>query len=278
MPLQSLERSKSVSVLEMGPLTELKPALKWAGGKRWLVPYLKNLWQPHRSRRLVEPFVGGLAVSLGLQPSEVLLNDANPHLINFYHWLQRGLKITLPMRNSRTLFNAHRQHFNTLIATNDVNSSTAAALFYYLNRTGFNGLCRFNSAGFFNVPFGAYNTINYTKDFSAYQDVFDEWKFTTGDFERLDLEPADFIYADPPYDVEFTKYSKDAFTWDDQIRLANWLAEHPGPVVISNQATDRIVTLYKSLEFRLEFLKAPRRISCDGNRTPALEVIAFKNI
>ena len=278
MPLQSLERSKSVSVLEMGPLTELKPALKWAGGKRWFVPYLKNLWQPHRSRRLVEPFVGGLAVSLGLQPSEVLLNDANPHLINFYHWLQRGLKITLPMRNSRTLFNAHRQHFNTLIATNDVNSSTAAALFYYLNRTGFNGLCRFNSAGFFNVPFGAYNTINYTKDFSAYQDVFDEWKFTTGDFERLDLEPADFIYADPPYDVEFTKYSKDAFTWDDQIRLANWLAEHPGPVVISNQATDRIVTLYKSLEFRLEFLKAPRRISCDGNRTPALEVIAFKNI
>jgi len=278
MSTRILERNKCAPVLHVAdPLSELKPPLKWAGGKRWLVPYLQDLWQFHRNRRLVEPFVGGLAVSLGLQPKRVLLNDANPHLINFYHWLQRGLQVTLPMRNSRTLYDAHRKHFNTLVATGDIHSFTAASLFYFLNRTGFNGLCRFNSDGFFNVPFGRYNNINYTTDFSSYHNHLQDWEFVHGDFAALDLKPSDFVYADPPYDVEFTNYSKDAFTWEDQVRLAQRLTEHPGPVVISNQATERIVKLYKSLGFELDFLKAPRRISCDGNRAPALEVIALKN-
>jgi DNA adenine methylase len=63
--------------------TNLKPPLKWAGGKRWLVPHLRPLWEPFANRRLVEPFCGGLAVALGLMPDRALLNDRNPHLINF---------------------------------------------------------------------------------------------------------------------------------------------------------------------------------------------------
>jgi DNA adenine methylase len=78
------------------PRPSLKPPLKWAGGKRWQVPHLRPLWQPHAHRRLVEPFCGGLAVALGLLPSRALLNDANPHLINFYRWLQKGLRIDVP--------------------------------------------------------------------------------------------------------------------------------------------------------------------------------------
>jgi DNA adenine methylase len=62
----------------------LDPPLKWAGGKRWLVPYLEKMYRPHRHRRLVEPFAGGLAVALGLMPERALLNDINPHLISFY--------------------------------------------------------------------------------------------------------------------------------------------------------------------------------------------------
>src|SRR6266480_5583819 len=69
----------------------LRPPLKWAGGKRWQVPHLRPIWKPSEDRRLVEPFCGGLAVTLGLAPSTALLNDANPHLVNFYQWLQRGL-------------------------------------------------------------------------------------------------------------------------------------------------------------------------------------------
>ena len=78
------------------PLTDparLPPPLKWAGGKRWQLPILRPLWRPHEARRLVEPFCGGLAVTLGLAPHRALLNDINPHLINFYQWLKPGVKI-----------------------------------------------------------------------------------------------------------------------------------------------------------------------------------------
>jgi DNA adenine methylase len=94
----------------------------------------------------------------------------------------------------------------------------AASLFYYLNRTSFNGLCRFNSRGEFNVPFGRYARIAYVCDFTNYRRVF---------------------------------------SWEDQVRPAEWLARHTGPVVLANQAT-------------------PRMISCTGDRTPAREVLATR--
>src|SRR4051794_27651275 len=86
----------------------LSPPLKWAGGKRWQIPFLRTLWQKQRNRRLVEPFCGGLAVTLGLVPQRALLNDLNPHVINFYRWLQRGLKISIELRPTKTQFYANR--------------------------------------------------------------------------------------------------------------------------------------------------------------------------
>ena len=80
----------------------LRPPLKWAGGKRWLVPYLKPLWQSHQDRRLVEPLCGGLAVTLGLMPKKALLNDVNSHVINFYQWLKKGLVSNLDMVYDQT--------------------------------------------------------------------------------------------------------------------------------------------------------------------------------
>src|SRR5437867_3220617 len=125
------------------------PPLKWAGGKRWQVRHLEPLWKAHAHRRLVEPFCGGLAVTLGLMPERALLNDINPHVINFYQWLKRGLAIDLPMKNSESLYYRHRTRFNKLLDGGTENTTEAAALFYFLNRTGYNGLCRFNSkAGF----------------------------------------------------------------------------------------------------------------------------------
>src|SRR5262245_57506436 len=79
--------------------TRLLPPLKWPGGKRWQLAHLKPIWQPYGDRRLVEPFCGGLAVALGLRPDRALLNDANAHVISFYLWLQRGLRIDFPMEN-----------------------------------------------------------------------------------------------------------------------------------------------------------------------------------
>ncbi len=153
----------------------LKPPLKWAGGKRWLLPHLEPLWAPHRARRLVEPFCGGLAVVLGLRPHRALLGDANPHAVSFYHWLQRGLVADVPMENDEALYYAHRERFNALILGGQADSREAAEMFYYLNRTGYNGLCRFNRKGAFNVPFGRYARLHYVRDFTPYR----RWRTTT---------------------------------------------------------------------------------------------------
>lgn len=261
------------------PLAEgFKPLLKWAGGKRWQVPHLLPLWQPHSHRRLVEPFCGGLAVTLGLQPENALLNDANPHLINFYQCVKKGLKVSLQLKNDEALFYRYRDRFNALLRESQADSIEAASLFYYLNRTGYNGLCRFNNRGEFNVPFGQYKTITYASDFHAYREVLDQWEFTTGDFAAVKYRRGDFIYADPPYDVEFTAYSQGGFSWDDQVRVAEALARHAGPVVLVNQATDRIERLYQRLGFEMRYLAAPRRISCNGDRRPAKEVLATRNL
>lgn len=256
--------------------TTLKPPLKWAGGKRWLVPHLAPLWQPHQNRRYVEPFCGGLAAPLGLKPKNALLNDINPHLINFYAQLQRGLRITIEMKNEEASFYRHRTRFNELIKDGKGNSAEAAQLFYYLNRTCFNGLCRFNQSGEFNVPFGSHKSITYATDFSPLQLILKEWTFSNSDIASLPMHPEDFVYADPPYDVEFTTYSAGGFGWDDQVRTAEWLAMHRGPVVLSNQATPRIVELYEKLGFKISYLDGPRRISCTGDRSAAREVLAVK--
>jgi DNA adenine methylase len=259
------------------PIT-LRPPLKWAGGKRWQVPHLRAYWARNAHRRLVEPFCGGLAVTMGLMPRRALLNDVNPHVINFYRWLKRGIRLDIRMSNSKKRYYECRDRFNRLLGSGLGDTAEAAGLFYYLNRTGYNGLCRFNRSGGFNVPFGRYEKISYRHDFSGYAVSFAEWEFVNSTFDQVELGPDDFVYADPPYDVEFTQYSKDAFGWADQVRTAQWLAQHPGPVVLSNQATPRICELYRSFGYRLRFLQAPRTISCTGDRTPATEVVALRNL
>lgn len=263
--------------MQTSPAT-LSPPLKWAGGKRWLVPTLLPIWQKQSHRRLVEPFVGGMAVALGLRPKSALLNDLNFHLINFYRYIQQGMGIEIPLENNSDWYYFCRDQFNRLIRDGCAHSQEAAELFYYLNRTGYNGLCRFNNSNQFNVPFGRYKKIPYIVDFCDYAPVLENWVLTTGDFADLPIQANDFIYADPPYDVPFTKYSAKDFKWEDQVRLAEWLAVQKVPAITSNQATERIVELYEELGFQLQYLDAPRRISCKGDRTPAREILAFRNI
>jgi DNA adenine methylase len=255
-----------------------RPPLKWVGGKRWQVPRLLPIWRGHERRRLVEPFCGGLAVALGLRPDRALLNDANPHLINFYRWLQRGLTVTIPLKNDESFYYRYRDRFNALLAAGQGDTAEAAILFYYLNRTGYNGLCRFNNSGGFNVPFGRYASIGYADDFAAYRAVFEDWTFESRDLQDVPVASGDFVYADPPYDVEFTAYSPGGFSWEDQERTAIWLARHRGPVVLVNQSTTRVERLYRQLGFSVHHLEGPRRISCTGDRTAAKEILATRNL
>ena len=263
---------------EMMLTATLPPPLKWAGGKRWLVPRLRELYAPHRHRRLVEPFVGGMSVALGLNPTAALLGDVNPYLINFYAKLQRGLTIAFPMLYDSELYYLYRNYFNARVRGGQRHGAELAGLFYYLNRTCFNGLCRFNKSGEFNVPFGKYTTVNYRRDFFEYAPKLRRWTFARCDFELLDIYSSDFVYLDPPYDTDFTSYSKDGFTWEDQERVAKRFAAHLGPVVASNQATERVLALYRGLGYTVEVVAAPRSISSQGDRVAAAEMLATKNI
>jgi len=112
----------------------------------------------------------------------------------------------------------HRERFNQLLSEGQGETEEGAALFYYLNRTGYNGLCRFNSKGEFNVPFGRHLTINYRSDFRGYQGVFSQFVLANLDFAELTIRPSDFVYADPPYNVQFTSCSKHGFTWKRERR------------------------------------------------------------
>lgn len=253
------------------------PIIKWAGGKRWLTPTIQNVWNIKKYDRIVEPFCGGMAISLGIEPVNALVNDVNPYLINLYRWIQRGLIIDLDFVNESDYYYERRQDFNNLIQSGDIESKKLAELFLYLNKYGFNGLCRFNNKGLYNVPFGKYTKLNIPKDLTHYSTLITNWTLCCGDFYMLTSHICnnDLLYVDPPYDVQFTKYSQVDFKWDDQMRLAKWLEKLPCDVIASNQATPRVIDLYTSLGFRIEFIDAPRRISCTGDRTAAKEILAY---
>ncbi len=255
------------------------PVLKWAGGKRWLIEELRKFFEPNR--RLVDPFVGGMSVPLGLEAKRALISDVNPHVMNLHMHLKTGMvkdeKFNhIEFRHDQDVFYRNRELFNTLADTRQFWTTDGALLFYYLNRSCYNGLCRFNRRGLFNTPFGKYTTVNYETSFLQHRDAMKDWTLMCGDFESLPLDPEDFIYADPPYDVEFTSFAQRDFTWSDQERLAAWLARHKGPAMASNQATARIIELYRRYGFEVYQLPGPRTISSTGDRTPAQEILAVK--
>lgn len=252
------------------------PVLKWVGGKRWLVPLLRDIWSDNSNSRLVEPFAGGMAVTLGLQPKSALLNDANPHLINFYQHVKTGLQISISMENDEAFYYKKRNRFNELTKLGLSNTSESAQLFYYLIKNGYNALCRFNNSGEFNSPFGAYSSVNYARDFFKYKESFAKYQFITGDFEEIVIGKDDIVYIDPPYDTPFTKYTKRDFTWDDQIRLVEYLKAYKGKVIASNKPTDRILDLYRSNGFSIQLIDTTWKISCTGDRSSIKEMLALR--
>lgn len=258
----------------------MRPLLKWPGGKKWLAPYIRRSYDSCGRPRFVEPFAGSMAVSLNLCPAAALINDINPHLINLYKQIQDGFMCRpSEIPNEEQQYLACRKEFNSLIKEHCAHSVRAAELFYYLNRYGFNGLCRFNSNGEFNVPFGDMNSGYPIRDFTNYRKVFEHWSFSCGDFSELKIQASDYLFIDPPYDQTFTNYSEGGFNWDDQERLANWVNLHKGPIIITNSYTERIVELYSSREFKIICRQAPRSISRSAEgRSSVPEVVATKNV
>lgn len=264
----------------------MKPFLKWAGGKARIAERIKAVLP--RGQRLVEPFVGSGALFLNVEFPAYLLADANRDLINCYQQLQRGgmtfidhcAAYFVPEQNQPDAYYALRKHFNTTTDPLD-----KAVIFVYLNRHGYNGLCRYNASGGFNVPFGRYARPYFPRDEMIYfWQKAARCKFVAADFVNTmqATVAGDVVYCDPPYvplsaTASFTNYSADGFTMGSQVQLAHEaeaLARRGIPVVISNHNLPFTQDIYASAD-ELVFFNVQRHISCNGaNRTTAAELLA----
>lgn len=268
----------------------MRPFLKWAGGKVRLVERIKAALP--RGVRLVEPFVGSGALFLNVEFHAYLLADANRDLINCYQQLQRyGLSFIdacaayfTPSNNRPDAYYELRERFNAA-----VDHEERAALFVYLNRHGYNGLCRYNSAGGFNVPFGRYAHPYFPREEMIFcWQRSQRCEFVSADFAATlrSAVKGDVVYCDPPYaplsaTANFTSYSEAGFDLACQRQLAeeaHRAAQRGVPVVISNHDIPLTRDLYSTAD-RVEFFEVQRHISCDGtNRTRVGELLAVYEV
>jgi len=258
------------------------PPLKWAGGKRWFVRRYRDALLKVPCRRIVEPFAGGLSLSFEIASHKnipVLASDINPHLINFYKSLQLKEFEPIDLEVSKEFYTAIRSEFNQLITIGADSSLRGAQLFWALNRLGFNGLCRFNKAGFFNTPYGSGYRKSLQLPWDKYSVLLKNWTFQVGSFETLEIQKKDFLFCDPPYDHGWQGYYESSFSFEQQVLLARWVQSQSVPAVLMNHATPRILELYKSLGFNIHIISAPRRISARSDcRENTEEVLAMHRL
>jgi DNA adenine methylase len=228
-------------------------------------------------RRLVEPFLGSGALFLNTDYDSYLLADSNGDLIDLYQRLvddgdaviAETRELFQPTTNNARSFYALRDEFNR-----SRHSRRRAALFVYLNRHCYNGLCRYNAGGAFNVPFGRYARPRLPeKEMRGFIKRAGHARFLHAGFEETlrKARRGDVVYCDPPYTplsrtAHFTDYDAGGFAWQDQERLAHLaheLAARGIQVVISNHDTLATRELYSALGARMESFAVQRSISCN---------------
>ena len=199
----------------------LKPIVKWSGGKKDELSKIK-CHIPKKYDIYLEPFIGGGAVYFDLNPEKAVINDVHKELIDFYKSIKKGY--------SNDIYNFMREHPNeeeTYYAVRDYDNTEEldnAKRFYYLRKTCFRGMLRYNKKGKFNIPYGRYKTYNYedlkNKD---YEELLKRTEIFNNSFEYIfeNYDNSDnFMFLDPPYDSEFTDYGYCTFGKDEQIKLS----------------------------------------------------------
>lgn len=261
----------------------IRSPLNWQGSKRWLVPLMRKLYAPYRDAMFVEMFAGGASLTFGLLPSKAWLNDINPALVNFYRWLQRGLKLVhITPECSERRFYAYRKRLHELLRNGMGHTMEAAELFYWLSKYSFGGGISRVHGGLPNPSFGGCGERKRGKatwDLTHYAPLMKGYIITNLDFRQMQIPGGAFVYADPPYwDVD-TSYGKYDFSWQDHVDLASKLSEHDGPVVISNQGTPEVAELYGDYGFKVTILPVYRNLgTVKGRKAYQPEVLATKNI
>lgn len=271
----------------------MKPFVKWVGGKTQLLNSLLPLI-PKKFNNYLEPFLGGGALFFNVAPEKAIINDINSSLIETYKSIKNNLENIIKILELMVVSHneAKENYYLSVRKTYPKNSSEIAARFIYLNKTCFNGLYRENSRGEFNVPYNKKDFItmdslvdlNNLTNISNYLNAKNIEIYSTDYKKIINLaKKGDFIFVDPPYDVEdnkrsFTRYNKTDFTRKNQEELAFILQEaHKKGVkwILTNHSTDFIKNLYK--DFNMKEIVVNRMISSrPSNRKNATkEVIIF---
>ncbi len=264
-----------------------RPFLKWAGNKYRIIDRIREILPA--GQRLIEPFAGSAAVFLNTDYDRYLINDNNPDLINLYNILRQDGEAFIkkcryyfaPRFNNEEQYYRLRETFNK---TTDIHRR--AVLFVYLNRHGYNGLCRYNLKGGYNVPFGRYKSPYFPeKEMQLFHAKAQKAEFILSDFKQVieSAEPGDVIYCDPPYvplstSANFTSYSSTGFNNEQQQQLAELasIASQRGiPMLISNHNTRFTRQAYQHAN-KISRFQVQRSISCNSRkRESAGELLAL---
>lgn len=268
----------------------LAPVLKWAGGKRQLLPHL-TAHQPATYNTYHEPFIGAGALLLHNQPRTAHINDTNEQLTNLYIHIRDNPNIiidtihTLDAHPATTEnYQRNRIRYNHKISTHTLDAE-CAALLIWINKHCYNGLYRVNSKGQFNTPYNK-NTKGTRLDETNLYAISDYLNtcnitVTTSDFEHAcqTVQPDDFVYFDSPYlpesaTADFTAYTQTGFTLEDHHRLAELyttLNAQGAKLMLSNNSTPLAHTLYR--RYNIVTIPARRNINRDGAKRTSTEII-----
>lgn len=228
----------------------MKPIIKYRGGKskeiHLLTPYI-----PRYAGKYIEPFFGGGAMYFHLEPKQALINDINTKLMNFYSAVQQNyLELSKELAQLEEIYTENRKAFDALKKerpnerVEDKNEAlyyklrdmyngltipkySKAALYYFINKTAYSGMIRFNSKGEYNVPYGRYKNFNTSLITEKHHQLLSNTEIHNSDYSEIfaHTEPEDFIFLDPPYDCIFSDYGndehKDGFSEANHRQLAS---------------------------------------------------------
>ena len=268
------------------------PFVKWAGGKASLIDAVIGIVGKQPVQRFFEPFLGGGAVFFALRPREAVLSDSNPELINAYRQVQSNVEKVIKELHLHKEEHS-KAHYYSVRSSPPEDPVARAAWFLYLNRTCYNGLWRVNSKGGFNVPMGSYKNprIVDPEKLRRASRALKSARIVCADFEsvvmRMRPRPVfgDLVYFDPPYaplskTSQFTSYTKEDFTEEDQRRLARvaeTLDEKGVRVILSNSETPLIRSLFAESHFVTEVVHMSRAISSVGSRRGKIPELLIHN-
>ena len=278
--------------------SSVAPFVKWAGGKRQLIPQIRERL-PKQFNNYYEPFVGGGAVIFELLPENAVINDINRALINAYQmicdypkeFLQEINRLDAEMWEDgkeyyyyqRDLFNAEIIKASNKYVADDRNSILRAALFIYINKTCFNGLYRVNGKGLFNVPYNNSRRISVDADsIMAVSDFLKGVTIISGDFEDAckNATTGDFVFIDSPYaplnPTSFESYTKEGFDIESHRRLAKLYDEltvRGCYCMLTNHNTELINELYGNNGYKIDVVSVKRMINSDASNRVGEEVI-----